>query len=186
MYHKHAIVIGNAPVDTKLGHVIDTFGTVIRINHFKQGYEEFVGKKTDILSIGHIKEPDPLYTCDVWLAFPAHGYTYCYGQAAHMYEGRVQDIHVSIIKDLQKKAGFNTDFPKYFTTTGLTTIELAIHMLSCPLPIYTYGFKLIQDNYHVRGGNSIVHPDRIPCHDMKKDRAYYLSMIEQGMVKELR
>ena len=55
MSDKKIIIIGNSPTITssKLGKVIDEFETIVRFNNFvTDGYEQFVGSKTDIWAIG--------------------------------------------------------------------------------------------------------------------------------------
>lgn len=46
------VVVGNGPsvLNTKYGDLIDSFGSVVRFNNFvTEGYEEYVGRRTDIL-----------------------------------------------------------------------------------------------------------------------------------------
>lgn len=44
------LLVGNGPIvlSKKMGNIVDTFDVVVRFNNFKiEGYEEFVGTKTD-------------------------------------------------------------------------------------------------------------------------------------------
>lgn len=56
------VLVGNGPsaIHSKLGHIIDSFDIVVRFNTFYQkGFEEYVGRKTDIwaVNLGYVAYP---------------------------------------------------------------------------------------------------------------------------------
>lgn len=71
-----AIFVSNSPIvlEKKLGSIIDTYDIVIRCNNFEiEGYEEYVGTKTDIWSTitgGSISmKSNPKYPIRSWMAY---------------------------------------------------------------------------------------------------------------------
>lgn len=179
----NVLVIGNAPVKDKLGNQVDKFDMVIRINKYRSGYEEYIGHKIDIWSVGAIipiKESRG-GECPVLAVFPYHSYYSLFEKIKKIYGDRVAIADTDVIERLQHKIGY--EHLGTFTTTGLTTIELAWKMYGAP--IYTLGFEFITppENYYIWGGLSSV--KKLPCHYMDADKMYYDNLIKLQIVKKL-
>ena len=175
------IIIGNAPVKQEFGCLVDEFEYIIRINKFESGHQKHTGSKTNILAIGGLN-PIGSYIGTIWGMFPAHSYDELFKQAKKKYGANLVKFDKDHIKMLQTHLKY--PFHSVFSTTGLTTIYMALKVFHSP--IYTLGFELDGNKDYENIFGEKCKLKKLEYHNLLKERKYYDWLIQKGDVIELR
>jgi len=151
---KKIIVIGNASsiLNINKKEKINSFDIVIRCNSFQiKGYENYVGTKTDIISIigsgAGLKDYIKNYKDNskniktIWFSRPKN---LCFKQHKKLITPHkiIEYPSIKLFKKLQTKLNNFKNLP----STGIVTIEMALNVFKSP--IYITGFDFFKTNHY--------------------------------------
>lgn len=132
-----AVVVGNGPVEARLGNVINSFDCVIRINYFEiAGYEHLIGNKTNFICCHTNCDPTKNECEKVWYAQPPSYFAYLYQKDMIRYLDQwkgLQEKKKLVIFNGSFWKSFEKAYPPIFTkikspTTGFVAIHYALYL----------------------------------------------------------
>ena len=179
------IVVGNAPIRSNQGHLINLFDYVVRLSSHKiKGFEHLVGSKTDAVSVARVENLDPLPP-KVWIGNPFGINTIPEQALRDAYPNGVILNSGEVVQQTYDM-GFNVNDGPH-PTLGLLTVMMAIE----------YG-KYFYDSVTITGiegwheGQPTYYYNDTPAkkipphlHDYNKERDILKHLINQNKIKLL-
>jgi hypothetical protein len=180
------VLVGNGPSITErpLGAVIDSFNTVVRFNSFKtKGYEEFCGRKKDVLFAWSTSGEDVKFNKMVFVM--RIGTVRIDGQIQKLKEACEKenvphmDFPNNVIIDTYGRMGFfNGKKPR----TGAVVLNYYLNWLKIPV-VHIVGFDggAKDGKYHYYPGNWPL----TPRHDPALEMVWIKNMKKKGRIINL-
>lgn len=182
---KNIILIANGLSSTKkkLGEVIDNFDNTVRFNNFiVDGYEEFVGRKINILAQRCADDVSllPPENVNKVLAFMTYcRYSYAMAPVAHSlqrhYGEKAEIVPVSVCKGYAELLGLDTHNFAEHASVGTQAI---IHLLKTYPVLHLYGFDYSSTNSHYFKRQ----PLDSQLHSWKKEITFIKKLEEEGKI----
>lgn len=196
----NVLVIGNAPsvLDRELGHRIDQFDVVIRINNFRiQGYEKQIGSKTDYALISPACMPSSELS-----ALPASKVFVFGANLRDDYEkikSRLSDKSrgcqiVPPAENILKSAIYvdamrlEMDFDltsDQWPSTGIVAVQWARDMHGKAAKVHVHGFDFYSDNRHTLTRYFDVTTKADGKHDFDREKLHLQQMVDKGLIVRL-
>ena len=182
MIRRKILLVGNGPcvLDSDRGHEIDDFeGKIVRFNGYEiEGYEKYVGTRTDILALGMLSITEQLKLEYDYILLYQSGLD---GGAGLRKVKKLSPHNEVIFFPLHAKDKIKEllELPrKIEPTTGVITV----YWFTRPdVELYLYGFDFFE-----RGGeyfNKKIIPADIRCHNPGTEKVYVEYLIEQNLIR---
>jgi hypothetical protein len=176
------LVIGNGPsaLDRKMGAVIDTFeGIIVRCNRYViEGYEAYIGKRTNIWIVGKYCKRNVRKKHDLVLVYLAN---YSKEWLLRLKKNNIQNNEVFVIP-LQHIMAVSALLPNEsgkWPTTGMMAIGVSMLM---GYRVYIYGFDFFTRGFEYFDKNSDF---GIECHNPGREKIFIDRLVNEGKVNIL-
>jgi len=174
---KSIIICGNGMYKPGTGKVIDNFDIVIRVNDFQtDGFEDLVGRKIDIWSMGGTIK---WFRCQCPIVWNCYSMYHYFGETHKIQKGLLDRLKIrpfEIVEKLSKELDM-IHFPH--PRTGLITIMNALKEFGPPIHIVGFGDDSVnQPHYYWHN-----HPNqKQQIHNNKKEYDYIENLIKEDKV----